>query len=84
MQLFVRRLVEKSCEETPPKCPAHDPLLLTANGAGQINAFIIPSQTAARPNLYQKAWPSCSVPNVPMPLSRKLKTRWFSLRKPTS
>lgn len=74
MQLFVR-VWSKNFARKPSKSPAHDPLLLTANGAGQINAFIIPSQTRARPNLYQKACPSCSVPKVPMPLSRKLKTR---------
>src|ERR671913_1179153 len=30
-----------------------------------------------------KRWPICSVPKAPMPLRRKLKTKRFSLRRPT-
>jgi hypothetical protein len=75
MQLFCPGRLKNLARSNPPKWHAHDPLFLTANGAGQINASIIPSHPTERPNFYQKAWPSCSVPNVPIPLSRKLKTR---------
>ena len=33
--------------------------------------------------IYRSPWPNCSVPKVPMPFRRKLKTNLFSLRTPT-
>lgn len=75
-----KNLRGKPTENAPPL--THRPqggLPLQAKPTGELYPFI-PRRVQS---FYQKASPICSVPNVPMPFSLKLKTIWFSLRKPT-